>query len=68
MSTDQYLRNNQGHAFAIIRTQSNGVQTIHNIQGHKLGEYRPQSNTTHNIYGHQIGYGNLLVTLLHSQN
>ncbi len=63
MSTE-YLRNNYGHQLGRIETDNNGNQRIYNNHGHYQGEYRQSTNTTHNIYGHQIGYGNLLVTLL----
>ncbi len=62
--SDQYLRNNLGHPLARISTDNNGNQKIYNNHGHYLGEYRVSSNTTHNPHGHQIGHGNLLVTLI----
>ena len=64
MSSSQYLKNNNGHQLARVDTDNQGNQKIYNNSGHYLGEYRVKTNTTHNSNGHQIGYGNLLTTLL----
>jgi hypothetical protein len=62
--SSQLIKNNNGHVLAKIETSNNGDQKLYNSNGHYLGEYRVNSNGTFNSNGHQIGYGNLLATLI----
>lgn len=47
-----------------ISTASNGVQTIKDKQGFKLGTYNPKADKTKDARGFKVGSGNLLTTLL----
>ena len=49
----------------IIETDANGIQTLRDKTNKKLATYDPKTNKTRDIYGHLIGTGNLMMTLLY---
>lgn len=62
--SEQVLKNKNGSTIGKITTDSYGVQTICNARGERLGSYHPGLNVTRNKNGANVGYGNLLTTLL----
>lgn len=62
--SEQVLRNKNGAVIGKITVDGYGVQTIWNSRGGRLGSYHPSHNVTKNKNGANVGYGNLLTTLL----
>jgi len=61
----QILRDKQNRMIGIIETDSNDIQTLRDKTNKKLATYDPKTNKTRDIYGHLIGTGNLMMTLLY---
>lgn len=62
--TSHYLKKPNGSVIAVIRTNADGIQRLHRLNGAYLGWYRPQSNATFLPNGSLVGWGNLLGTLV----
>jgi hypothetical protein len=63
MST-QILRDRAGSVIAKIETRSNGIQAIYDRNESLMGTFEPKFNKTYDRYGHLIGEGNLLTSLI----
>lgn len=59
-----FVKNAHGNIIGSLTSESSGNQSLLNRQGSYLGMYKANMNMTVNRYGHIIGQGNILMTLL----
>ena len=62
--SDALIKDRNGKALARIRVENNDYQRIYQINGHYLGFYNPNTNTTHYSDGSLFCRGNGLTALL----
>lgn len=62
--TEQILKDRMNRRIGVIRTDTQGVQTIFDAMNRRKGTYDPRNNTTKDAMNRIVGKGNLLVTLL----
>lgn len=61
---DTWIKGRDGKALARITLESNGNQRIYELNGHYLGMYNPDTNTTHYRDGGLFCRGNALTALI----
>lgn len=61
---DTLIKDRNGKNLARIRIESNDYQRIYELNGHYLGMYNPNTNTTHYPNGAVFCRGNALTALV----
>jgi hypothetical protein len=64
--TTLILKDRIGCVIGRITTDANGVRTLWDARGYRLGTYDPRWNTTRDAGGSIRGYGDLLALMLRS--
>lgn len=61
---DTWIKDRNGALLARIRIENNGNQRIFEANGHYLGMFNPDTNTTHHPNGSLFCRGNALTALV----
>ena len=60
---EKVLKDQYGRRIGRIQTDRNGVQTLLDDLGRRLGTYDPRTNVTKDSFGRPVGKGNMLADL-----
>ncbi len=64
MAQREFIKDWQGKVLGTVETASNGDKKLKDFYGRVLGTYERNRDVTKDFYGHIVGHGDILLTLL----